>query len=126
MGMRKRWSRSEATERGRVFLEASVGEISVKEACGKLGITRQRFYELEDRAIGSFLEALAPKPPGRPGKGKDPTQEFRKEIETLKKENQKLWLYVKVLRKLAGIEDRGKKGRRFKADVGGGSEADDS
>ena len=124
--MRKRWSRAEVTERGRVFLAASVGEISVKEACGKLGITRQRFYELEDRAIGSFLDALVPKPPGRPGKAKDPTEDLRKEIEGLKKENQKLWLYVKVLRKLAGIEDRGKKGRRFPADAGGGGEADDS
>lgn len=107
--MRKAWSRSELTDRGRIILAASVGETSVTEACRKLGITRQRFYELEDRAVEGFLRALEPKPAGRPRKAEDPAAALVRRIEELERENRRLWLYVKVLRKLAGIEDRGKK-----------------
>lgn len=124
-GMRGIWSRSEVTERGRMFLAASVGEMTVKEACLKLGITRQRFYELEDRAVAGYLRALEPKPPGRPPKPGDPTAALARQVADLKRENQKLWMYVKVLRRLAGIEDEEKKRRRGpKADRRGGK-ADD-
>ena len=104
--MRSIWSRAEVTERGRIFLAASVGEMPVTEACDKLGITRQRFYELEERAVEGFLLALVPKPAGRPAKAADPTIPLVKKLEEMEKENQKLWLYVKVLRKLSGIEER--------------------
>ena len=55
----------------------------------------------------------------------DPAAGIRTEIEELRRENKKLWLYIKVLQKLAGIADRGKKpGRRPKA-TGRGGQADD-
>lgn len=123
--MREIWTRKDLTERSRFFLAASVGEISVTEACQQLGITRQRFYELEDRAVTGFFEALAPRKAGRPKKNTDPTVSIRSELETLQRENKKLWLYIKVLQKLAGIANRGKKpGRRQKA-VQRGGQADD-
>lgn len=123
--MRKVWSRAEVTERGRIFLAASVGDTSVAEACEKLGISRQRFHELEDRAVEGFLRALAPKPPGRPAKADDPAASLRRRIGEMEKENRKLWLYVKVLRKLAGIEDRGGKRRRPPKIPARGGQADD-
>lgn len=123
--MREIWSRSDLTQRGRVFLAASVGEMSVTEACRKLGMTRQRFYELEDRAVAGYLQALLPKPAGRPARPGDPTAALLREIEELKRENQKLWMYVKVLRRLAGIEDGGKKGRRSEKKDRRGGEAHD-
>jgi hypothetical protein len=122
--MREIWTRKDLTDRSRIFLAASVGEIPVTEACQKLGITRQRFYELEDRAVIGFLEALAPKKAGRPKKNTDPTTQIRQELEDLRRENKKLWLYIKVLQKLAGIPDRGKKPGRRKAPTGRGGEAD--
>lgn len=108
--------RSDLSERAKIFLAASVGEISVTDACLKLGITRQRFYELEERAVSGYARELEPKPPGRPPKLVDPTAELGREIDGLKRENQKLWKYVQVLRHLAGIEDEGKKRRRKKTD----------
>ena len=123
--MREIWSRADVTERGRIFLAASVGEMSVTEACQRLGISRQRFYELEDRAVGDFLRSLQPKRAGRPAKAVDPGAALAREIDSLRKENKKLWLYVKVLRKLAGIEERGKKaGRGAKASGRGGETHD--
>lgn len=123
--MREIWSRSDLTERGRIFLAASIGELSVREACAKLGMSRQRFYELEDRAVLGFLEALNPKPPGRPAKPGDPTVSLAREIDELRRENKKLWLYVKVLRGLAGIEDGKKKGSRSSKKDGRGAKAND-
>ena len=110
--MREIWTRSDMTERARIFLAASVGELSVQEACGKLGISRQRFYELEDRAVAGYLRELAPKPAGRPTKPRDPTVALAREVEKLKQENGRLWLYIKVLQRLAGIESVEKKRRR--------------
>lgn len=124
--MRESWTRKDLTERSRVFLAASIGEIPVTEACAKLGITRQRFYELEDRAVLGFLDALAPRKAGRPRKHVDPTAGIRGEIEELRRENKKLWLYIKVLQKLAGIGERGKKSGRGKAAAGRGGETHDS
>lgn len=95
------------------------------EACQKLGITRQRFYELEDRAVAGFFEALAPRKAGRPKKNTDPTVEIRSELEELRRENKKLWLYIKVLQKLAGITDRGKKPGRPQKAARRGGQADD-
>ena len=123
--MRKIWSRSDVTERCQIFLAASVGEMSVTEACRKLGITRQRFYELEDRAVKEFFQALEPRRPGRPAKDQDPAAPLQKKADLLERENKKLWLYVKVLRKMAGIEERGeKRGRRAKG-PGRGDQAND-
>lgn len=110
--MRDIWTRTDVSERARVFLAASVGELSVAEACEKLGISRQRFYELEDRAVGGFLRELAPKPAGRPARPKDPVAALAREIDKLKRENERLWLYIKVLQRLAGIESAEKKRRR--------------
>ena len=107
--MRQGLSRAEMNDRARVFLSASVGEIPVIQACDQLGITRQRFYELEERALTAFLEALEPKPAGRPPKAPDPTAPLQRQVEKLEKENQKLWLYVKTLRQMAGIEGEEKK-----------------
>lgn len=122
--MRDIWTRKDLTERSRLFLAASVGEIPVLEACAKLGISRQRFYELEDRAVAGFLEALAPRKAGRPRKAPGPTDLDRR-LAMLEQENKKLWLYIKVLQKLAGIEPGGKKHGGRAAGAARGREADD-
>jgi hypothetical protein len=124
--MREIWTRKDLTERGRLFLAASVGEISVTDACEKLGITRQRFYELEDRAVVGFLDALAPRKAGRPKKEGDPAAAIPREFKDLHRENRKLWLHIKILQKLAGIPERGKKSGRRKTASGRRGEADGS
>jgi|GEM_PF-3394627 len=107
--MRDIWTRRDLTERVRVFLAASIGELPVRQACAQLGISRQRFYELEDRAVAAFLTALVPRKGGRPAKASDPSADLQRRLGALERENKKLWLYIKVLQKLAGIGERGKK-----------------
>ncbi|MCC6738525.1 MAG: hypothetical protein IT452_05735 [Planctomycetia bacterium] len=110
--MRDIWTRPDLTERARIFLAVSVGELSVSDACRKLDISRQRFYELEDRAIAGYLRELAPKPAGRPPKPRDPTVDLAREIDQLRKEKDRLWLYIRVLQRLAGIRGDDEKKRR--------------
>lgn len=123
--MREIWTRSDLTERSRTFLLASIGSISVSEACKKLGLSRQRFYELEDRAVAGYLRELAPKPAGRPAKPSDPTALLAREVDKLRRENSRLWLYIKVLQRLAGIESVEKKRRRSPKSPGPGEKARD-
>ena len=42
------------------------GEASVNDAAERLGVCASRFHELRDEALMGALEALAPKPVGRP------------------------------------------------------------
>jgi hypothetical protein len=53
-------------QRLRVILQTLAGELSVQEACTILGIKEVRFHQLRQRALQSSLEALEPRPSGRP------------------------------------------------------------
>lgn len=53
-------------ERLRVLLEATFGEISLRQACEQLGLSEARLHQLRHRALQGALEALEPKPSGRP------------------------------------------------------------
>lgn len=55
-----------AKERLRVFLETLHGELSVPEACGRLGLHESYFHELRHRWLQSALALLEPRPVGRP------------------------------------------------------------
>jgi len=55
-------------ERLRVILETLTGERSVAEACEVLGVSMARFHALRRQALQGALEALAPRPRGRPAK----------------------------------------------------------
>lgn len=103
--MRSVRTRSDLTERAKVFLAAGVGEIAVTEACRQLDMTRQRFYELEDRPMAAEFRELEPKPAGRPPKAVDPRAALEKQAAVLQKEKDRLWLYIRVLQRMAGIDN---------------------
>jgi len=55
-----------ARERLKRVLATLAGESTVEEACLHLGISPARFAEIRKEALGAALEALEPKPAGRP------------------------------------------------------------
>lgn len=71
-------------KRLRTILDALSGELTVADACGRLGIGESRFHELRRHALQSALDALAPRPPGRRPKEAraDPV-----ELDRLRREN---------------------------------------
>jgi hypothetical protein len=76
-----------AKQRLSVFLETIAGQLKVPEACQQLGIGPSRFHELRNQTLQATLEALEPRPPGRPAK---PTYPEQSEIDTLKAELRRL------------------------------------
>lgn len=55
-----------AKERARVILETIAGSIGVAEACAKLGVSDTQFHALRQEALTGLVDALAPRPRGRP------------------------------------------------------------
>jgi hypothetical protein len=76
-----------AKQRLSVFLETIAGQLTVPEACQQLEIGQSRFHELRNRTLQATLDALEPRPPGRPAK---PTSPEQAEIDTLKAELRRL------------------------------------
>jgi transposase-like protein len=72
-----------AKQRLEVILETITGHLTVSEACEQLGIGESRFHDLRHQTLQATLEALEPRPPGRPSKPISPEQA---EIDTLKAE----------------------------------------
>jgi len=73
----------EAKMKLEVILKNLTMEISIQEACAKLGIGETRFYELREEALSAALSSLEPGTPGRPRKEVSPGQA---EVDALKKE----------------------------------------
>jgi hypothetical protein len=61
-----------AKTRLRTFLETLSGELSVDEACRRLGICSSRFFEQRTAWLHDSIELLEPRPAGRPRK-EEPT-----------------------------------------------------
>jgi hypothetical protein len=66
---------AEDRERLRVILRTLSEELSVAEACSRLGVSESRFAELRTIALSAALSALAPRPAGRPRKKEEEPDE---------------------------------------------------
>ena len=63
-----------AKERLRVVLETLAGACRVREACQRLQLSEQRFDQVRIEALQGALEALEPKPIGRPPRASSPAE----------------------------------------------------
>ena len=66
-------SRSE--QRAALILQVRAGQLTVEQAARQMGISRQRYYQLEQRALKAMLTALEDQPKGRPKGETDPEKE---------------------------------------------------
>src|SRR5262245_17022694 len=57
---------TEARARLELILRTLGGELSVAEASTSLGISESHFHRLRERALAGAVEALEPRPAGRP------------------------------------------------------------
>lgn len=71
----------EARSRLELILRTLSGELSVAEACERLGIGEAQFHRLRDRALAGAAEALEPRPAGRPAAALDPSSARVAELE---------------------------------------------
>jgi hypothetical protein len=76
-----------AKQRLEVILKTIANQLAVPEACQQLGIGESRFHELRHQTLQATLEALEPRPLGRPAK---PTSSEPAEIDELQAELRRL------------------------------------
>ena len=62
----------QARQRATLILQVRTGQITAQQAARQLGISRQRYYHWEKRALRALLTAVEDQPKGRPRKVKDP------------------------------------------------------
>jgi transposase len=77
-----------ARERATIILKVRSGQITATQAARQLGISRQRYYRWEKRALRALLKALEAQPKGRPRKRQsDPdTQALQHRMQQLEKQ----------------------------------------
>ena len=66
---------AKARQRAEVILQVRSGQLTATEAARTLGISRQQYYQWEQRALQALLTALEDQPTGRPKKPTDPEKE---------------------------------------------------
>jgi transposase len=61
--------------RATLILQVRSGQITATQAARQLGISRQRYYTWEKRALKALLQALKDQPKGRPKGKSDPEKQ---------------------------------------------------
>jgi len=80
-----------ARQRAALILKVRSGQLTATAAAQSLGISRQAYYQWEQRALKAMLQALQEQPRGRPRRQRDPQkQALEQQLHQLK---QQLQLY---------------------------------
>ncbi|HMH07803.1 MAG TPA: helix-turn-helix domain-containing protein [Terriglobales bacterium] len=80
---------AKARQRAEVILQVRSGQMTATQAAQTLGISRQQYYQWEQRALQAFLTALENQPTGRPRTPTDPEKEaLQRRVQQLEQELQ--------------------------------------
>lgn len=79
----------ELMERLALIQEVLAGKLSVSQAARTLGISRNHFQSLLHRGLAAMVQAIGPRPSGRPAKSGE-LLALQEEVERLRRENVKL------------------------------------
>jgi hypothetical protein len=66
---------AKARQRAEVIFQVRSGQLTATEAAQVLGLSRQQYYQWEQRALQALLAALENQPTGRPKTPTDPEKE---------------------------------------------------
>ena len=66
---------AKAKQRATVIFQVRSGQLTATAAAKTLGISRQQYYQWEQRALAALLASLADQPTGRPKTPTDPEKE---------------------------------------------------
>ncbi|HET7100857.1 MAG TPA: helix-turn-helix domain-containing protein [Terriglobia bacterium] len=61
--------------RATLILQVRAGQLTAEQAAQQLGISRQRYYTWEKRALQAMLSAVEDQPKGRPKRKQDPEKQ---------------------------------------------------
>jgi hypothetical protein len=101
-----------------VILEVFAGLRGTNEASEAMGVSPNRYYELEARGLKGLVAALEPLPRGRQRTKDDEIEDLGKEKAKLEREVVRLQSLVRAARKSIGIPEAGKPAKGAKAKGG--------
>ena len=80
---------AKARQRAEVIFQVRSGQMTATQGAQLLGISRQQYYQWEQRALQALLSAVENQPPGRPKAPTDPEkQALQRRVEQLEQEVQ--------------------------------------
>ena len=80
---------AKARQRAEVIFQVRSGQITATQGAQLLGISRQQYYQWEQRALQALLSAVENQPTGRPKAPTDPEkQALQRRVEQLEQEVQ--------------------------------------
>lgn len=78
-----------ARQRAELIFKVRAGQLTATAAAQMLGISRQQYYQWENRALEALLQALEDQPTGRPKGQTDPEkQTLQRRVEQLEQQVQ--------------------------------------
>ena len=82
--------KAKARQRAELILQVRAGQMTATEAAQTLGISRQQYYQWEQRALQALLAALEDRPTGRPKNPSDPEKEkLQRRVQQLEQQVQR-------------------------------------
>lgn len=95
-------------QRAALILQVRSGQITATQAAQQLGLSRQRYYTWEKRALQAMMQALENRPKGRRSKRKpDPEkQQLQSRVKALEKELHHYKQKEKIRAELKKLESR--------------------
>jgi transposase len=80
---------AKARQRAEVIFKVRSGQMTATDAATELGISRQQYYQWEQRALQALLTSLEDQPTGRPKTPTDPEkEELQHRVEQLEQQVQ--------------------------------------
>ena len=81
---------AKARQRAELIFQVRSGQMTATAAAQTLGISRQQYYQREQRALQALLSALEDQPTGRPKTPTDPEKEaLQRRVQQLEQEVQR-------------------------------------
>jgi hypothetical protein len=91
-------------QRASLILQVRSGQLTATQAAQRLGISRQRYYLWERRALKALLSAVQDRPTGRPRRKANPkTQKLQRRVKDLEKQVRNYELKDKLRERLKDI-----------------------
>ena len=104
----------QALLRAKCIQQTINGELSVNAACAEMGVSRFHFRDLRERFLQGGVDALEPRPPGRPRK-RDAEQDAREvELQARIKELERQLVIARAQAELAAVVQKKQQAKRGK------------
>jgi len=86
-----------------IILEVLAGSLKPVDAATALGVCLNRYYQLEDRALGGFVAACEPVPHGRSRSPQKEVDLLKKKCEHLEQESNRFQALARAAQKTVGL-----------------------